>query len=51
MFVWLSSFGFLKDLCDPVILGSCGPEILGVSDLLGVTLSLRPCDPGVTKLL
>jgi hypothetical protein len=34
--------------CD---LGSCGPEILGVSELLGVKLPLGPWDPGVTKLL
>ena len=38
-------------LCDPVILGSCDPEILGVSELLGVKLTQRPWDPCVTKLL
>ena len=37
--------------CDSVILWSCDPEILGVSELLGVKLPLRPWDPGVTKLL
>jgi hypothetical protein len=38
-------------LWDPVILGSCDPEILHVSGLLGVKLPLGPWDPGVTKLL
>jgi hypothetical protein len=38
-------------LCDSGILGSYEPEILGVSELLAVKLSLRPWDPGVTKLL
>ena len=32
-----------------VILGSCDPEILGVSELLGVKLPLGPSDPSVTK--
>jgi hypothetical protein len=34
-------------LCDPVILGSWDPEILGVSELLGVQLPLGPWDPGI----
>jgi hypothetical protein len=38
-------------LCDFVILGSSDPEILGVSELLGVRVSLGPWVPGVTKLL
>jgi hypothetical protein len=38
-------------LWDPVILGTCDPEILGVSELLGVKLLLGPWDPGVTILL
>ena len=38
-------------LCDPVILGFCDPEILGVMELLGVKLPLGPWDPGVAKLL
>ena len=38
-------------LSDPVILGSYDPKILDVSELLGVKLSLGPCDPGVTNLL
>jgi hypothetical protein len=37
-------------LYDPVILGSCDPEILGVSELLEVELPLGSWDPGVTKL-
>ena len=28
--------------CDPMILGSCDPEILGVSEFLGVKLPVRP---------
>jgi hypothetical protein len=36
-------------LCDPLIVGSCEPEILGVSALLAGKLPLRPRDPGVTK--
>ena len=38
-------------LCDTVILESCHPEILGVSELLGVKLPLGFWNPGVTKLL
>jgi hypothetical protein len=38
-------------LWDPVILGSCEPEILGVSEFLAIKLPLRHWDPGVTKLL
>ena len=41
----------ISGLCDPVILGSWDPEILGVSELLGVKLPLGTWDPGVTKLL
>jgi len=37
--------------CDPGILWSCDPEILGVSELLGIKLPLRYWNPGVTKLL
>jgi hypothetical protein len=37
--------------CDPMILESCNPEILGVPDLLGVKLPWRPWDSDVTKLL
>ena len=29
-------------LCDHIILGSCDPEILDVSELLGVKLPLEP---------
>jgi hypothetical protein len=36
---------------DPVILASCDPEILGVSQFLEVKQPPRPWDPGVTKLL
>ena len=32
-------------------MGFCDPEILGVSELLGLKLPLRPWDPGVSKLL
>jgi hypothetical protein len=35
----------------PVILWSCDPEILGVSDFLTVKLPLHPWDHAVTKLL
>jgi hypothetical protein len=38
-------------LCDLLILESYDPEILGVSQLLGVKLPLGPWDPGVSKLL
>ena len=34
-----------------MILESFDPEILGVSELLGVNLSLGPWDPGMTKIL
>jgi hypothetical protein len=37
-------------LC-PLIPGSCDPEILGVSEFLGVRLPLGSWEPGVTKLL
>jgi hypothetical protein len=45
--------GLLKSsfLCDPLIVGSCEPEILGVSEFLAVKLPLRLWYPGVTKLL
>ena len=33
-----------------MILVSCDPEILFVSEFLGVKVLLRLCDPGVTKL-
>lgn len=39
-------------LCDPMILGSCDPEILGVSEFLGIKVLLRPwCDqdPGILE--
>ncbi|GKG61851.1 hypothetical protein Tco_0623568, partial [Tanacetum coccineum] len=29
-------------LCDPVMRGSCDPDILGVPEFLGVKLALRP---------
>jgi hypothetical protein len=38
-------------LCNPVIPGSCDPEILGVSEFLGFRLPLRLWDPSVNKLL
>jgi hypothetical protein len=38
-------------LCDPVILGSWNPEILGMSELLGVKLPLGSWNPGVNKFL
>ena len=38
-------------LWDPVIMGSCDPDILGVSELLGVKLPLGSWNPGVIKLL
>jgi hypothetical protein len=38
-------------LCTFVILGSCDPEILGVSQLLRVKLPLGPWNPVVTKSL
>ena len=38
-------------LCNPVILRSYDPEILGVSEFLEVKLPLGPWDPGVTTLL
>jgi hypothetical protein len=41
----------LKSSGVSVILWLCDPEILGMSELLGVKLSLGPWDPGVTKLL
>jgi hypothetical protein len=37
--------------CDPVISGSCYPQILGVSEFLGVKLPLGSWNPGMTKLL
>jgi hypothetical protein len=37
-----SEFSFL---CDPLILGSCKPEILGVSEFLAVKLLKYWCDP------
>jgi hypothetical protein len=43
-----SEFGCL---CVHVILGSCHPEILDVSELLGVKMPLGPRDPSLTKLL
>jgi hypothetical protein len=38
-------------LCDPVIPGSCEPEILDVSVFLAVKHSMRPWHPCVTNLL
>ena len=38
-------------ICDPVILGSCDPEILGVLEFLGVKLPLGPWDPGILAVL
>ena len=34
-----------------MILGSCDPEILGVSELLGIKLSQGSRNTGVTKIL
>jgi hypothetical protein len=40
---WLcQNFSEFTYICDHVILESCDPEILGVSELLGVKLSLGP---------
>jgi hypothetical protein len=38
-------------LCNPVIPESYDPEILGVSEFLGIKLPLGPWEPGVIKLL